>query len=93
MRNPKVVLNHLTSKAKEEQLRIRKTISKLVQHRILSGSLCKTVPEQRKQYKGINEDTIDGMSVKRIERLIRIIKKSNVSTKSSTTNVYPKEER
>ena len=67
MRNPKVVLNRLTSKAKGEQYVFERLYRNLYNTEFYLEAYAKIYPNKGSNTKGINEDTIDGMSLKRIE--------------------------
>ncbi|MCM3118877.1 reverse transcriptase/maturase family protein, partial [Neobacillus sp. MER 74] len=70
MRNPKVVLNSLTSKVKEKEYTFQRLYRNLYNIEFFLDAYDKIYPNKGSNTKGINEDTIDGMSLKRINNLI-----------------------
>ena len=89
MRSPKVVLSNLTSKAQNETYVFERLYRNLYNTEFYLEAYAKLYPNKGSNTKGINDDTIDGMSLQRIERLIG--KLTNLSTKTSTQNIYTKE--
>ena len=90
MRNPKVVLNHLTSKAKLEQYVFERLYRNLYNTEFYLEAYAKIYPNKGSNTKGINEDTIDGMSLKRIERLIESLKDQTYQPKPVRRTYIPK---
>ncbi|HHY72849.1 MAG TPA: group II intron reverse transcriptase/maturase [Bacillus bacterium] len=74
MRNPKVVLNSLTFKAQDETYVFEKLYRNLYNTEFYLEAYAKLYPNKGSNTKGIDDDTIDGMSLQRIERLIEKIK-------------------
>ncbi|KIL44557.1 RNA-dirted DNA polymerase [Jeotgalibacillus soli] len=90
MRNPKVVLNHLTSKAKSEQYVFERLYRNLYNPEFYLEAYAKIYPNKGSNTKGINEETIDGMSLKRIERLIETLKNQTYQPKPARRTYIPK---
>lgn len=74
MRIPKVVLNRLTAKARDESYVFERLYRNLYNKEFYFEAYVKLYKNKASNTKGINEDTIDGMSVKRIEKLIEKLK-------------------
>lgn len=90
MRNPKVVLNHLTSKAKSEQYVFERLYRNLYNPEFYLEAYAKIYPNKGSNTKGITEDTIDGMSLKRIERLIETLRDQTYHPKPVRRTYIPK---
>lgn len=74
MRIPRVVLNRLTAKARDESYVFERLYRNLYNKEFYFEAYVKLYKNKGSNTKGINEDTIDGMSVKRIEKLIEKLK-------------------
>lgn len=74
MRIPKVVLNRLTTKAKEQHYVFERLYRNLYNKEFYYEAYAKLYKNKGSNTKGINNDTIDGMSEKRIEKLIEQLK-------------------
>ncbi len=70
MRIPTVVLNRLTAKAKVGNYVFERLYRNLYNKEFYLEAYAKLYGNKGSNTKGINEDTIDGMSMKRIEKLI-----------------------
>jgi hypothetical protein len=62
MRNPKVVLNSLTSKAQNESYVFERLYRNLYNTEFYLEAYAKLYPNRGSNTKGINNNTIDGMS-------------------------------
>ena len=66
MRIPKVVLNRLTTKAKEQEYVFERLYRNLYNKEFYYEAYAKLYKNKGSNTKGINNDTIDGMREKRI---------------------------
>ena len=90
MRNPKVVLSSLTSKAKEENYSFERLYRNLYNIEFYLEAYAKIYPNKGSSTKGINNDTIDGMSIIRIESLIGKLKDQTYQPKPARRTYIPK---
>lgn len=90
MRNPKVVLNSLTSKAQDESYVFERLYRNLYNTEFYLEAYAKLYPNKGSNTKGIDNDTIDGMSLERIERLIEKLKEQTYHPKPSRRIYIPK---
>ncbi|QFT90052.1 Group II intron-encoded protein LtrA [Bacillus sp. THAF10] len=90
MRNPKVVLSNLTSKAKEENYSFERLYRNLYNIEFYLEAYAKIYPNKGSSTKGINNDTIDGMSIIRMESLIEKLKDQTYQPKPARRTYIPK---
>ncbi|EJV56390.1 group II intron-encoded protein ltrA [Bacillus cereus BAG6O-2] len=90
MRNPKVVLSSLTSKAIEENYTFKRLYRNLYNIEFFLDAYVKIYPNKGSNTKGINEDTIDGMSVKRIDALIEKLRNQTYQPNPARRTYIPK---
>lgn len=90
MRNPKVVLNSLTSKAQNESYVFERLYRNLYNTEFYLEAYAKLYPNKGSNTKGINNNTIDGMSLERIERLIEKLKEQTYQPKPARRTYIPK---
>ncbi len=90
MRNPKVVLNSLTSKASDEKYTYQRLYRNLYNIEFFLDAYDKIYPNKGSNTKGINEDTIDGMSLKRINTLIEKFKNQTYQPNPARRVFIPK---
>lgn len=90
MRNPKVVLNSLTSKAKDETYVFERLYRNLYNTEFYLEAYAKLYPNKGSNTKGVNNDTIDGMSLDRIERLIEKLREQTYQPKPARRTYIPK---
>lgn len=90
MRIPKVVLNRLTTKAKDENYVFEWLYRNLYNKEFYFEAYAKLYKNKGSNTKGINEDTIDGMSVKRIEKLIEKLKNQAYQPNPARRTYIPK---
>jgi len=70
MRNPKVILNNLTSKTNNKDYMFQRLYRNLYNVDFYLEAYAKIYPNKGSSTKGITEDTIDGMSLERVNILI-----------------------
>jgi group II intron reverse transcriptase/maturase len=90
MRNPKVVLNSLTSKASYENYEFQRLYRNLYNIEFFLDAYGKIYPNKGSNTKGINEDTIDGMSLKRINALIEKLRNQTYQPNPARRIYIPK---
>lgn len=90
MRNPKVVLSSLTSKATEENYTFKRLYRNLYNIEFFLDAYAKIYPNKGSNTKGVNEDTIDGMSVKRINTLIEKLRNQTYQPNPARRIYIPK---
>lgn len=90
MRIPKVVLNRLTTKAKEEVYVFERLYRNLYNKEFYYEAYAKLYKNKGSITKGINNDTIDGMSEKRIEKLIEQLKNQTYQPNPVRRTYIPK---
>ncbi|WP_253288731.1 reverse transcriptase/maturase family protein [Amphibacillus sp. MSJ-3] len=88
MRNPKVVLNSLTSKAQDESYVFKRLYRNLYNTEFYLEAYAKLFPNKRSNTKGIDNDKIGGMSIGRIECLIEKLKEQTYQPKP-VGRIYP----
>jgi group II intron reverse transcriptase/maturase len=74
MRSPKVVLDSLVSKSKHQSYKYKRLYRNFYNKEFFLSAYSKIYSNKGSSTKGINNDTIDSMSVNRIERLIEKLK-------------------
>ncbi|RSK28016.1 group II intron reverse transcriptase/maturase [Bacillus sp. HMF5848] len=90
MRNPKVVLSSLTSKAQNETYVFERLYRNLYNTEFYLEAYAKLYPNKGSNTKGVNNDTIDGMSLERIERLIEKLKEQTYQPNPARRTYIPK---
>lgn len=90
MRNPKVVLNSLTSKAQNKTYVFERLYRNLYNTEFYLVAYAKLYPNKGSNTNGVNNDTIDGMSLERIERLIEKLKEQSYQPKPARRTYIPK---
>ena len=90
MRIPKVVLNHLTTKAKEQEYVFERLYRNLYNKEFYYEAYAKLYKNKGSNTKGINNDTIDGMSEKRIEKLIEKLRNQTYQPSPVRRTYIPK---
>ncbi|MGG7618996.1 reverse transcriptase domain-containing protein [Bacillus coreaensis] len=90
MRNPKVVLSSLTSKAQNETYVFERLYRNLYNTEFYLEAYGKLYPNKGSNIKGVNNDTIDGMSLERIERLIEKLREQTYQPKPARRTYIPK---
>lgn len=90
MRNPKVVLNKLSSNAKNEEYTFQRLYRNLYNTEFYLDAYAKIYPNKGSNTKGIDDDTIDGMSLERIEKLIEKLKNQSYQPKPARRVYIPK---
>ena len=90
MRIPKVVLNRLTTKAKEQEYVFERLYRNLYNKEFYYEAYAKLYKNKGSNTKGINNDTIDGMSEKRIEKLIEKLKNQTYQPSPVRRTYIPK---
>lgn len=90
MRIPKVVLNRLTTKAKEQEYVFERLYRNLYNKEFYYEAYAKLYKNKGSNTKGINKDTIDGMSEKRIEKLIEKLKNQTYQPSPVRRTYIPK---
>lgn len=90
MRIPKVVLNRLTTKAKEESYVFERLYRNLYNKEFYYEAYAKFYKNKGSNTKGINNNTIDGMSEKRIEKLIEKLKNQTYQPNPVRRTYIPK---
>ena len=90
MRIPKVVLNRLTTKAKEENYVFERLYRNLYNKEFYYEAYTKLYKNKGSNTRGINDNTIDGMSVKRIEQLIEKLKNQTYQPNPVRRTYIPK---
>jgi group II intron reverse transcriptase/maturase len=90
MRNPKVVLNSLTSNAKDENYVFQRLYRNLYNIEFFLDAYAKIYPNKGSNTKGINEDTIDGMSLKRVNALIEKLRNQTYQPNPARRTYIPK---
>lgn len=93
MRSPEKVLNSLSEHSKCSDYRFERLYRVLYNADMFLLAYNNIQSKPGNMTAGSDGNTIDGMSLKRIEKLIGALKKRIVPTKSGEKNVYPKEER
>ncbi|GEN82338.1 maturase [Sporosarcina luteola] len=92
MRIPKVVLNRLTAIAKDEDYVFKRLYRNLYNKEFYFEAYAKLYKNKGSNTKGINDDTIDGMSVKRIEKLIEKLKNQTYQPNPARRTYIPKKD-
>lgn len=92
MRIPKVVLNRLTAKAKDENYVFERLYRNLYNKEFYFEAYAKLYKNKGSNTKGINDDTIDGMSVKRIEKLIEKLRNQTYQPNPARRTYIPKKD-
>lgn len=90
MRNPKVVLNSLTSKAQNDTYIFERLYRNLYNIEFYLEAYAKLHPNKGSNTKGVNNDIIDRMSLERIERLIEKLKEQSYQPHSARRTYLPK---
>ncbi|MDQ0414568.1 MULTISPECIES: reverse transcriptase domain-containing protein [Mesobacillus] len=90
MRNPKVVLNSLTSKAQNDTYIFERLYRNLYNIEFYLEAYAKLHPNKGSNTKGVNNDIIDGMSLERIERLIEKLKEQSYQPHPARRTYLPK---
>lgn len=90
MRNPKVVLNSLTSKASDENYDFQRLYRNLYNIEFFLDAYAKIYPNKGSNTKGINENTIDGMSLKRVNALIEKLRNQAYQPNPARRTYIPK---
>lgn len=90
MRIPKVVLNRLTAKAKDKDYVFERLYRNLYNKEFYFEAYAKLYTNKGSNTRGINEDTIDGMSIKRIEKLIEKLKTQTYQPNPARRTYIPK---
>lgn len=90
MRIPKVVLNRLTAKAKDKNYVFERLYRNLYNKEFYFEAYAKLYTNKGSNTRGINEDTIDGMSIKRIEKLIEKLKTQTYQPNPARRTYIPK---
>lgn len=90
MRIPKVVLNRLTAKARDESYVFERLYRNLYNKEFYFDAYVKLYKNKGSNTKGINEDTIDGMSINRIEKLIEKLKNQAYQPNPARRTYIPK---
>ncbi|MBT2582418.1 reverse transcriptase/maturase family protein [Planococcus sp. ISL-109] len=90
MRIPKVVLSRLTTKAEDENYVFERLYRNLYNKEFYFEAYAKLYRNKGSHTKGINEDTIDGMSLKRIEKLIARIEDQTYQPNPARRTYIPK---
>ena len=90
MRIPKVVLNRLTTKAKEQEYVFERLYRNLYNKEFYYEAYAKLYKNKGSNTKGINNDTIDGMNEKRIEKLIEKLKNQTYQPSPVRRTYIPK---
>ncbi len=90
MRNPKVVLNSLTSKAQDDTYIFERLYRNLYNIEFYLEAYAKLYPNKGSNTKGINNGTIDGMSLERIGRLIEKVREQTYQPNPARRTYIPK---
>lgn len=90
MRNPKVVLNSLTSKAQNDTYIFERLYRNLYNIEFYLEAYAKLHPNKGSNTKGVNNDIIDRMSLERIERLIEKLKEQSYQPYPARRTYLPK---
>ncbi|WP_242145247.1 MULTISPECIES: reverse transcriptase/maturase family protein [unclassified Bacillus cereus group] len=90
MRSPKVVLSTLTSKSQNETYVFERLYRNLYNTEFYLEAYAKLCPNKGSNTKGMNDDTIDGMSLQRIERLIEKLKEQTYQPQPASRTYIPK---
>lgn len=90
MRNPKVVLNSLTSKALDKNYVFQRLYRNLYNIEFYLDAYAKIYPNKGSNTKGINDDTIEGMSVKRVNALIEKLRNQTYQPNPARRTYIPK---
>lgn len=90
MRIPKVVLNRLTTKAKESHYVFERLYRNLYNKEFYYEAYAKLYKNKGSNTKGINNNTIEGMSEKRIEKLIERLKSQTYQPSPVRRTYIPK---
>lgn len=90
MRIPKVVLNRLMTKAKEQHYVFERLYRNLYNKEFYYEAYAKLYKNRGSNTKGINNNTIDGMSEKRIEKLIEQLKNQTYQPNPVRRTYIPK---
>ncbi|KIL75483.1 reverse transcriptase/maturase family protein [Bacillus badius] len=89
MRNPKVVLSTLASKAQNESYVFERLYRNLYNPEFYLEAYATLYPNKGSHTKGVNNNTIDGMSLERIERLIEKLKEQTFQPKPACRTYIP----
>lgn len=90
MRNPKLVLNSLTSKAQNDTYIFERLYRNLYNIEFYLEAYAKLHPNKGSNTKGVNNDIIDRMSLERIERLIEKLKEQSYQPHPARRTYLPK---
>lgn len=90
MRNPKLVLNSLTSKAQNDTYIFERLYRNLYNIEFYLEAYAKLHPNKGSNTKGVNNDIIDDMSLERIERLIEKLKEQTYQPHPARRTYLPK---
>jgi group II intron reverse transcriptase/maturase len=90
VRNPRVILNRLTFIAQDEQYVFERLYRNLYNVEFYLEAYAKLYPNKGSNTKGVNDETIDGMSLQRIETLIEKLKEQTYQPKPARRTYIPK---
>lgn len=90
MRNPMVVLNNLASKSKDESYIYKRLYRNFFNEELFLLAYARLSSKEGNMTKGTDEQTIDGMSLKRIRELIENLKSEQYQPKPSRRVYIPK---
>ncbi|MGQ3740824.1 reverse transcriptase domain-containing protein [Bacillus sp. Fil] len=90
MRNPAVVLNNLASKSKDESYIYKRLYRNFFNEELFLLAYARLSSKEGNMTKGTDEQTIDGMSLKRIRELIENLKSEQYQPKPSRRVYIPK---
>lgn len=90
MRNPKVVLDNLTSKARDRDYKYKRLYRNLYNFEFYLDAYDKLYPNKGSNSRGINGTTVDGMSIQRIEKLIDTLKDQSYQPNPAKRVYIPK---
>lgn len=90
MRNPMIVLNNLTSKSKNKNYKFERIYRNLYNPEFFLKAYSKIAPNEGNMTEGVDGNTIDGMSIERIEQIIEKLKNESYQPKPSRRTYIPK---
>ncbi|WP_028402947.1 reverse transcriptase/maturase family protein [Ectobacillus panaciterrae] len=90
MRNPKVVLNSLASKSTDTNYKFQRLYRNLYNIEFYLDAYEKIYPNKGSNTKGATEDTIDGMSIRRIQNLVGKIRNQSYQPNPARRVYIPK---
>lgn len=90
MRNPEIVLNNLVQKSSTINFKYERLYRNLYNKEFFLLAYARLASKEGNMTKGIDDSTIDGMSMEKIERLIELLKSEKYQPKPVRRVYIPK---